>query len=72
MATSDYDDELEESAYTVGPPTDDPELLERFDCNLDHADASASQVYASASRSFQEIRASVSCQECQRLSSAIH
>ena len=28
------------------PPTDDPELLEQFDDNLEDADASASQVYA--------------------------
>ena len=53
--TGDCDDELEESADTMGPPTNDPELLEQFDGNLD-ADASASQVYAPASRSFQEAR----------------
>ena len=35
----------------LGFPTDDPELLEQFDGNLEDADASASQVYASASRS---------------------
>ena len=35
---------------------DDQELLEQFDGNLEDADASASQVYASASRSFQEAR----------------
>ena len=52
----DCDDELDETAYTVGTPTDDPELLEQFDGNLEDADASASQVYASASRSFQEAR----------------
>ena len=46
--TGDFDDELDE--------TDDPELLEQFDGNLEDADASASQVYASASRSFQEAR----------------
>ena len=40
----------------MGPPTDDPELLEQFDGNLEDADASASQVYASESRSFQEAR----------------
>ena len=50
------DDELEESAYTVGPPTDVPEDLEQFDGNLEDADASASQVFASASCSFQEAR----------------
>ena len=50
------DDELDETAYTAGTPTDDPELLEQFDGNLEDADASASQVYASASRSFQEAR----------------
>ena len=42
--------------YTQGPPTDDPELLEQFGGNLEDADASASQVCASASRSFQEAR----------------
>ena len=36
----------------LGTPTDDPELLEQFDGNLEDADASASQVYALASRSF--------------------
>ena len=51
--TGDCDDELDETAYTVGTLTDDPELLEQFDGNLEDA-ASASQVYASASRSFQE------------------
>ena len=50
----DCDDELDDPAYTAGTPTDDPELLEQFDGNLEDADASASQVYASASRSFQE------------------
>ena len=54
--TGDFDDELDEAAYTAGTPTDDPELLEQFDGNLEDADASASQVYASASRSFQEAR----------------
>ena len=44
------------TANTAGTPTDDPELLEQFDGNLEDADASASQVYASASRSFQEAR----------------
>ena len=48
----DCDDELDDTAYTAGTPTDDPELLEQFDGNLEDADASASQVYASASRSF--------------------
>ena len=52
----DCDDELDETAYTVGTPTDDPELLEQFECNLEDVDASASHVYASASRSFQEAR----------------
>ena len=52
----DCDDELDDTAYTAGTPTDDPELLEQFDGNLKDADASASQVYASASRSFQEAR----------------
>ena len=54
--TGDCDDELDDTAYTAGTPTDDPELLEQFDGNLEDADASASQVYASASRSFQEAR----------------
>ena len=52
--TGNCDDELDEAAYTVGAPKDDPELLEQFDGNLEDADASAAQVYASASRSFQE------------------
>ena len=52
--TGDCDDELDETGYTGGTPTDDPELLEQFDGNLEDADASASQVYASASSSFQE------------------
>ena len=52
----DCDDELDDTAYTAGTPTDDPELLEQFDGNLEDVDASASQVYASASRSFQEAR----------------
>ena len=47
---------MDETAYTTGTPTDDPELPEQFDGNLEDADASASQVYASASRSFQEAR----------------
>ena len=50
------DDELDETAYTVGTPTDDPEILERVDGNLEDADPSASQVYPSASRSFQGAR----------------
>ena len=54
--TGHCDDEQDETAYGVGPPTDDPEPLEQFDGNLEDADASASQVYASASRSFQEAR----------------
>ena len=51
----DCDDELDDTAHTAGTPTDDPELLEQFDGNLEDADASASQVYASASRT-QEAR----------------
>ena len=47
---------MDDTAYTAGTPTDDPELLEQCDGNLEDADASASQVYASASRSFQEAR----------------
>ena len=54
--TGDCDDVLDETTFTVGTPTDDPELLEQFDCNLEDADASASQVCASTSRSFQEAR----------------
>ena len=50
----DCDDELGDTAYTAGTPTDDPELLEQFDGNLEDADASASQVYASASRTFKK------------------
>ena len=52
----DCDVELDDTAYTAGTPTDDPELLEQFDGHLEDADAPASQVYASASRSFQEER----------------
>ena len=52
----DCDVELDDTAYTDGTPTDDPELLEQFDGNLEVVDASASQVCASASRSFQEAR----------------
>ena len=47
---------MDDTAYTAGTPTDDPELLEQFDGNLEDADASASQVYAPANRSFQEER----------------
>ena len=47
---------MDDTAHTAGTPTDDPELLEQFDGNLEDADASASQVYGSASRSFQEAR----------------
>ena len=52
--TGDWDDELDDIAYTLGTQTDDPEFLEQFDGNLEDTGASASQVYASASRSFQE------------------
>ena len=52
----DCDDELDDTAYTAGTPTDDPELLEQFDGTLEDADASASQVYVSGTRSFQEAR----------------
>ena len=48
--TGDFDDELDENACTAGGPTDDPELLEQFDGNLEDADASASQVYAQEAR----------------------
>ena len=58
--TGDCDDELEESAYTVGPPTDDPELLQQCDGNLEDADPPASQVHSSASRSCQAARALLS------------
>ena len=44
---------MDDTAYTVGTPTDDPELLEQCYGNLEDADASASQVYAPASRRFQ-------------------
>ena len=44
------DDELDETAYTVGTSTDDPEHLGQFDGNLEDAGAFASQVYASASQ----------------------
>ena len=57
---------LEESAHTVGSPTDDPELFEQFDGNLEDADASASQAYASACRSFQEARELLSRAESAR------
>ena len=53
---SDCDDELDDTAYTAGSSIGDPELLEQFDGNLEDAEASASQVCASASRSFQEAR----------------
>ena len=62
----DCDDELHETAYTVGTPTDDPELLEQFDGNLEDADASASHVYAPASRRFQEARELLSLVESAR------
>ena len=54
--TGDCNDGLDETAFTVGIPTDDSELLEQLDGNLENADPSASQVYASASRSFHEAR----------------
>ena len=54
------------TAYIVGTPTDDPELLEQFDGNVEDADASASQVYASASRSFQEVRELLARVKCAR------
>ena len=54
--TGECDDELDGTAYTVGTPTDDTEFLEQFVGNLEDADASASQVHASASRSVQEAR----------------
>ena len=65
--TGDCDDELDETAYTVRTPTDDPELIEQFDGNLEDADASASSVCVSKSQFSRSTRASVSCQECQRL-----
>ena len=52
----DCDDELDETAYTAGTPTGDPQLLEEFDDNLEDVDASATQENASARRSFQEAR----------------
>ena len=64
--TGDCDNELDGTAHTVGTPTDDPELLEQFDGNLEDAGAFASQVYASASRSFQEARELLSRLESAR------
>ena len=64
--TGDCDNELDGITHTVGTPTDDPELLEQFDGILEDADASASQVYASANRSFQEARELLSRVECAR------
>ena len=52
----DCDDELDDTAHTAGTPTDDPEILEKFDGNLEDSDASGTQVYVSASCSFQEAR----------------
>ena len=52
--TGDFDDELDDTAYTASTPTSGPELLEHSDGNLEEGDASASQVYASASRSFKK------------------
>ena len=52
----DCDDELDETAYTAGTPTDGAELLEQFEGCLEDADASVSHVYALASRSFHEAR----------------
>ena len=40
--TGDDGDDLDESAYTMGPPTDNPELLEQFHDNLEDGDASGS------------------------------
>ena len=39
--TGDCGDELDETADTVGTPTDDRELLEQFDGNLEDGEASA-------------------------------
>ena len=63
--TGDCDDELDETAYTVGTPTDDPELLEQFDGTVEDADASASHI--GKSQFSRSTLASGSCQECQRL-----
>ena len=63
--TGDFDDELDDTAYTASTPTSGPELLEHSDGNLEEADASASQVWASASRSFQE-----ACELLDRVKSA--
>ena len=54
--TGKCDDELDETAYTAGTPTDGAELLEQFDGYLEDADASVPHVYVLASRSFQEAR----------------
>ena len=64
--TGDCDDELDGTAYTAGTPTDDLELLEQFDGNLEDGAASASQTYASANRSFQEARELLSRVESAR------
>ena len=67
----DDDDKPEETAHT-GLPKDGPELLDQSDGNLADADASTSQMYVSASRSFsRSTRASVSCQDCPRLPSVL-
>ena len=63
--TGNCDDELDETAYTAGTPTDGAELLEQFDGYLEDADTSVSHVYASASRSFQE-----TCELLARVKSA--
>ena len=64
--TGDCDNELDGTAYTVGTPTDDPELLEQFDGSLEDADAFASQVYAPARRCFQGARELLSRVESAR------
>ena len=57
---------MKQHRHLVGTPTDDPELLEQFDVKLEDADASTSQVYESASRSFQETRELLSRVESAR------
>ena len=66
--TGDCDDELDETAHTVGAPTDDPVILTQFDGNLEDAEVSATQVHASTSQAtvFQEARELLSRVESAR------
>ena len=56
----------DETSYTAGSPTDDPEPLEQVHDNLEDADASASRVHASASRRLHEARELLSRVESAR------